>query len=345
MRRVADDASRSHVPKALESGGRSASGRCPRLRANTMVMTLFDRLLAAIAALGAAARRLVGGSRIGRAAADRRPAPRVDRALGRHRQLEAPDRPVVRRRPLPAASGDDVVVPPRGRPADRRRPGRSRSSTSWSTRPTAPATSTCSRRRRCSLGHTTVTGSISATGPGPERLRRLDGRRCRRRAAAGRPVLADPHPRRHRAAAHRLGLWLGYPLVRPDRRGRAVGRPDRPGPAGAQRRRPRRLGGLDPLRVGPGRAPAAVHRQGDAGSGRRPAHDRPTAASSGPSRSARAAPDASGSGACAGAIRAWTSAARAATSSSCSMTRSSATAWGPRSADARRGRTLRGRYG
>ena len=30
-----------------------------------MVMTLFDRLLAAIAAFGAAARRLVGGSRTG----------------------------------------------------------------------------------------------------------------------------------------------------------------------------------------------------------------------------------------------------------------------------------------
>ena len=159
-----------------------------------MVMTLFDRLLAAIAALGAAARRLVGGSRMG------------------VRLLIA----VL----LLASIVPSVVIGSSKRPTDLSfddvRYQRLPAMTSWyrlegdlrtAGNPVQPflyelvdpADGTSLHQRARAVGaaaraddrHRQHLGDRA----GPERLRRLDGRRCRRRAAAGRPVLADPHPR------------------------------------------------------------------------------------------------------------------------------------------------------
>ena len=77
------------------------------------------------------------------------------------------------------------------------------------------------------LGPTTVTGSISATGPGPNGY------------VGWMDADAVAEPRQDDrfwlilipgaiGLLLILGLWLGYPLVRPDRRGRAESRPGDP---------------------------------------------------------------------------------------------------------------------
>ena len=190
-----------------------------------MVMTLFDRLLAAICALGAAARRSVGGSRTGVRVlivvlllvsaipsviigSSKRP---TDLSFDdvRYQRLPAMTSWYRLEGDLRKAPGPQPLLYELVDPAD---------GTSY-VNVLAPSP--------LSLGHTTVTGSLSATGPGPNGyVGWMD---------------ADPvaEPRQDDrfwlilipglvGLLIALGLWLGYPLVRPDRRGRAVVGPNDP---------------------------------------------------------------------------------------------------------------------
>ena len=191
-----------------------------------MVMTLFDRFLAAIAAFGAASRRLVGGSRTG------------------VRLLIA----VL----LLASIVPSVVIGSSKRPTDLSfddvRYQRLPSMTSWyrlegdlrtAGNPVQPFLYELVDPRdgtsyvnvlapsALPLGPTTVTGSISATGPGPNGY------------VGWMDADAVAEPRQDDrfwlilipgivGLLLILGLWLGYPLVRPDRRGRADSKPGDP---------------------------------------------------------------------------------------------------------------------
>jgi hypothetical protein len=191
-----------------------------------MVMTLLDRLLAAIAALGAAARRLVGGSRTGVRVliavlllASIVPSVIIGSSK-RPTDLSFDD---VRYRRLPAMTSWYRLE------GDLRTAGNPVQPFLYELVDPADGTSYVNvlAPSALPLGHTTVTGSVSATGPGPNGyVGWMD---------------ADPvaEPRQDDrfwlilipgilGLLIAVGLWLGYPLVRPDRRGRAISGPSDP---------------------------------------------------------------------------------------------------------------------
>ncbi len=191
-----------------------------------MVMTLVDRLLTAVAALGAGSRRLVGGSRMG------------------VRVLIA----VL----LLASVVPSVVIGSSKRPTDLSfddvRYARLPAMTSWyrlegdlrsANNPVQPflyelvdpadGTSYVNvlAPAALALGPETLTGTISATGPGPNGyIGWMDA-----------DAVAEPRQDDRFwlilipgviGLLIAFGLWLGYPLVRPDRRGRAASTPSDP---------------------------------------------------------------------------------------------------------------------
>lgn len=197
-----------------------------------MVMTLFDRLLAAVAAFGATARRLVGGSRMGVRVlivvlllvsaiptfiigSSKRP---TDLSFDDVRYQRLPAMTSWYRMEGELRSANNPVQPflyELVDPAD---------GTTY-VNVLAPAA--------LALGHQTLTGSISATGPGPNGyIGWMDAN-----------AVAEPRQDDRFwlilipgivGLLIAVGLWLGYPLVRPDRRGRAVsgpGDPVRPAPS------------------------------------------------------------------------------------------------------------------